>query len=213
MKYLKAFESEVSSGNASGKAGVGSIPFGRGYMQSGGNNGASGIVFTAVGEPSYTTYKSMKHSKKELKEKRRRLKMYKKFKKDSIISERIVEIDQSSWNWGSETNDENIGKYVIMNEFEKDAFASTRENKKELNDFVKNNSGKIVASKKSGVGVTYMIKYNNIPEYLKKYFVCFNFTNDAEHKYMRAIKRHNTIEFIGSKEECEIKISTKKYNL
>ncbi len=112
MKYLKSFESEISSGNASGKAGVGSIPFGRGYMQSGGNNGASGIVFTAVGEPSYTTYKSMKHSKKDMKEKRKRLKMFKKFRNEGFISEII---DQSSWNYGAETNDENIGKYVIMN--------------------------------------------------------------------------------------------------
>jgi len=211
MKYIKQFESEVSSGNASGKAGVGSIPFGRGYMQSGGNNGASGIVFTAVGEPSYTTYKSMKHSKKELKEKRRRLKMFKKFRNEGLISEKII--DQGSWNYGDETNDENIGKYVIMTEFEKDAFASTRENRKELNEFVENNSGKIVASKKSGVGITYMIRYDNIPEHLKKYFVMFDFAKDTEYKYMRAIKRHNTIEFIGTKNECDTKISAKKYNL
>lgn len=62
---MKIFESEVSSGNASGKAGVASLPFGKGYMQSGGNNGACGIEFTPSGEPSFKTYKSMKHSKKK----------------------------------------------------------------------------------------------------------------------------------------------------
>ena len=43
------------------------MPFGRGYYQSGYNNGACGIGFTPSGEPSFKTYKSMKHSKKKLK--------------------------------------------------------------------------------------------------------------------------------------------------
>ena len=213
MKYIKTFEEGISSGNASGKAGVGSIPFGRGYVQSGGNNGASGIVFTAVGEPSFTTYKSMKHSKKELKEKRRKLKMFKKFRNEDSISEKIVELDQSSWNYGSETNDENIGKYVILIEFEKFAFSSTNGFRKKLDSFVQNNSGQIVASRKSGSGISYMIKYENIPEYLNRFFVGFDFMNDKENKYMRVVKRRNTIEFIGTKEECDTKISAKKYNL
>jgi len=66
---MKINESEVSTGNASGKSGIPSIPFGRGYYQSGGNNGAPGVAFTPNGEPSYKTYKSMKHSKKNLKKK------------------------------------------------------------------------------------------------------------------------------------------------
>ena len=80
MKHIKLFESEVSSGNASGKAGVGSIPFGRGYFQSGANNGAPGITFTPEGEPSFKTYKSMKHSRKNVKEKIKKMNMMKKFK-------------------------------------------------------------------------------------------------------------------------------------
>lgn len=66
---MKRFESEVSSGNASGKAGVASLPFGRGFYQSGGNNGSFGIGFTPSSEPNFKTYKSMKHSKKNLKKK------------------------------------------------------------------------------------------------------------------------------------------------
>lgn len=72
---MKIFESEVSTGNASGKAGVPSIPFGRGFYQSG-NNGAFGTAFTPSGEPSATTYKSMKHSKKNLKKKMKHLKTF-----------------------------------------------------------------------------------------------------------------------------------------
>jgi len=213
MKYIKTFEEGISSGNASGKAGVGSIPFGRGYMQSGGNNGASGIVFTAVGEPSFTTYKSMKHSKKDLKEKRRKLKMFKKFKDKDIVTETIIPIDQISWNYGIINNDENIGKYIIMKKFETYAFKSTNGHRNELDEFIQNNIAKIILSRKSGVGITYMIKYKNIPEKLKDYFINCDFLNDEEKNYMLVIKRHNTIEFIGTKEECEIKISAKKYNL
>ena len=69
MKYLKRFnESEVSTGNASGKAGVSSLPFRGGYYKSG-NNGEFGTQFTPSEEPTFKTYKSMKHSKKNLKKK------------------------------------------------------------------------------------------------------------------------------------------------
>ena len=64
-------ESEATAGNSSGKAGTPSIPFGRGYYQSGYNNGACGVAFTPSGEPSFKTYKSMKHSKKKLKKMKR----------------------------------------------------------------------------------------------------------------------------------------------
>jgi hypothetical protein len=74
---MKIIESEVSTGNASGKGGGGSLPFGRGYYNFGINNGSSGIKFTPDGEPSFKTYKSMKHSKKEMK--KRNKKKMKKF--------------------------------------------------------------------------------------------------------------------------------------
>ena len=75
----KIFESEVSTGNASGKAGVASIPFGRGYYQSGANNGAPGIAFTPSGEPTFQTYKSMKHSKENIKRKKKKMKKFEEF--------------------------------------------------------------------------------------------------------------------------------------
>ena len=73
---MKKFESEVSTGNMTGKAGVSSIPFGRGYMQSGGNNGSCGVQFTPSSEPNFKTYKSMKHTKKKLK---RKMKKFEEF--------------------------------------------------------------------------------------------------------------------------------------
>lgn len=85
---MKINESEVSSGNASGKAGVASLPFGRGYYSSGGNNGAPGITFTPSGEPSYKTYKSMKHSKKNLK----KLKRFKEYINENISQKSLVNL-------------------------------------------------------------------------------------------------------------------------
>lgn len=69
---MKIFESEVSTGNMTGKGGGGSIPFGRGFYNYGGNNGEPGIAFTPASEPSFKTYKSMKHSKKEMKKRNKK---------------------------------------------------------------------------------------------------------------------------------------------
>jgi hypothetical protein len=85
MKHLKKFESEVSSGNASGKAGVSSLPFRGGFYKSG-NNGEFGTQFTPSEEPSFKTYKSMKHSKKNLKNKKKLMKKFEEFN-DQIIEE------------------------------------------------------------------------------------------------------------------------------
>ena len=70
-------ESEVSTGNASGKAGVASLPFGRGYYRVG-NSGEAGISFTPSGEKKLKTYKSSKHSKKELLKRKKKEKFLKK---------------------------------------------------------------------------------------------------------------------------------------
>lgn len=82
MIHLKKFEGvEVSSGNASGKAGVSSLPFARGYYQSGSCNGSPGISFTPDEEPNFKTYKSMKHSKNNVKKKIKYIKKFKNFDK------------------------------------------------------------------------------------------------------------------------------------
>jgi hypothetical protein len=82
---MKIYESEVSSGNASGKAGVASLPFNRGYYQSG-NSGSPGIQFTPNEEPSFKNYKNMKHSKKNVEKKREKMKKFKEFVKENYKS-------------------------------------------------------------------------------------------------------------------------------
>jgi len=93
---MKIFESEVSSGNASGKAGISSLPNNPsrgGYMVSGGNNGMPGITFTPSGEQrsnSYSDYVDKKDSKKHsintLKKieelKKKKMKKFKQFIKE-----------------------------------------------------------------------------------------------------------------------------------
>ena len=79
---------EVTSGNATGKAGTPSLPFGRGYYQSGANNGAPGINFTPDEEPSSKSYKSMKHSKKNVKKRIEKMKKFQDFVKENINNEK-----------------------------------------------------------------------------------------------------------------------------
>ena len=82
MKYIKKYESEVSSGNASGKAGVSSLPFNKGFYNYG-NTGEPGITFTPSSEPTIGSYKKMKHSKKNLKNK---MKKFKEFIKEDATA-------------------------------------------------------------------------------------------------------------------------------
>lgn len=78
MKHV--VESGIFSGNDTGKAGGAiAIPFGRGYMQSGGNNGSAGIQFTPSSEPTFKNYKQIKHKKKN---KLKKMKKFEEFLKE-----------------------------------------------------------------------------------------------------------------------------------
>jgi hypothetical protein len=79
---MKINESEVSTGSATGKAGIPSLPFGKGYYQSGGSNGEDGIHFTPYSEPELKSYKKAKHSKNELK----KMKKFKEFIKEDATT-------------------------------------------------------------------------------------------------------------------------------
>ena len=73
---MKKFEGvEVFQPSGGGKGGGASLPFNKGYYQSG-NNGDFGVKFTPSVEQSFKTYKSMKHSKKNLKRKMKKFKEY-----------------------------------------------------------------------------------------------------------------------------------------
>lgn len=81
----KIFESEVSTGNMSGKGDGASLPFGKGYYQSG-NTGKPGISFTPEGEEGIKTYKNSEHSKKKLKKKMKKMKKFKEFIKEDATA-------------------------------------------------------------------------------------------------------------------------------
>ena len=59
-KFQLFKESEVSSGNASGQGGGASLPFNKGYFQTG-NSDEPGITFTHTGEKKVKTFKSGEH--------------------------------------------------------------------------------------------------------------------------------------------------------
>ena len=81
----KIFEGqEVSSGNATGKGGGASLPFNKGYYQSG-NSGEPGITFTPTGEQTLKNFKGVKHSKKEMK-KRNKMKKFKEYNEDAAAT-------------------------------------------------------------------------------------------------------------------------------
>lgn len=86
ITVFKIFETEVSTGNATGKAGIPSLPFGKGYYDYGGNNGGFGINFTASSEPKLKSYKKVKHSKKNLKNKMKKMKKFKEFMNEDAVA-------------------------------------------------------------------------------------------------------------------------------
>jgi hypothetical protein len=79
MKAIK--ESEISVGNMSGKAGIPSLPFGKGFFHSG-NNGSFGTNFTPSGEPEFKTYKNLSKMKKR----NRKMKKFKEYNEDATAS-------------------------------------------------------------------------------------------------------------------------------
>ena len=69
MKYLKSIESELFVGNSTGVAGTPSIPFNKGYYQSG-NSNTSGINFSPSEEYTIKSYKKSIRNKKKKKMKK-----------------------------------------------------------------------------------------------------------------------------------------------
>lgn len=79
-KFKLFKEGEVSSGNASGKAGIASLPFNKGYY-SVGNNGQFGIGLTPTAEKEVSDYKKSIHSKKELLKRKKKEEFHKRVNK------------------------------------------------------------------------------------------------------------------------------------
>ena len=105
---MKKFEGvELTQGNTTGKAGVGSLPFNRGYYTSG-NDGSCGIQFTPNGEKRFGSYKSMKHSKKNI---RRKVKKFQNFVKENQITEDCATLGNSN-GMSTPGGNTNIGSMV-----------------------------------------------------------------------------------------------------
>ena len=116
-------------------------------------------------------------------------------------------ISVGMWQWGFDNKEPNLFKYVVMDEF---PLLNTRnDNLKELDSFVKNTPGQIVLASRNVNIISYMVKYENIPDHLKKWFATT--PQDSETKYLVAYGDY--INFIGTYEDCETYISSKKYNL
>jgi hypothetical protein len=146
---VKKFESEVSTGNASGKAGIASLPFGKGYYQSDGCDGSSGKQFTPNSEPRLKSYKKLKHSKKNMKNK---LKKFKDFVKEDATATAgntggmggVVAASPSSTpgdvagsTIGSGDIGATLGTYTIpINSIEKEKKNKKKKKKKEKNENV-----------------------------------------------------------------------------
>ena len=84
----------------------------------------------------------------------------------------------------------------------------------EINDFIENNIGQIfniVKFKNSRYGNTYYTKYNNIPSEIKVYFQYLMLENKL--CYYRGYDSSSIIEYSKNKENLEIILQAKKYNL
>lgn len=85
-----------------------------------------------------------------------------------------------------------IGDYVICND-----------NNLEVGEFIKNNIGQII---NISYGIHYYIKYDNIPDDIKKYF------NDSMPD-VRMMFREEVIHFSENKEKLKLLVTANKYNL
>lgn len=119
-------------------------------------------------------------------------------------------IGLGNWQWGIDNNEENIGKYVVV----KNYTSLSNIKNLELYTFIRNNIGQITLASKSSYGISYMVKYENIPHELKSHFS--QSPQDvprylAEPKYL--ICMYENFDCIGTYEECKLCVEANKYNL
>lgn len=122
---------------------------------------------------------------------------------------RFKDIGLGMWQWGIDNNEPNIGKYVILNEYTLSKEMS-KDTLIELDNFVKNNIGKIIYASKSGYGIHYCVRYENIPNMLSEYFS--QSVEDLTPRYLICTKE-NIIAISENYKDLEHIISANKYNL
>ena len=140
------------------------------------------------------------------------MKNYNEFLKEGLFSntrkelkKRMKEVGLGMWQWGIDNKEKNIGKFVIVGDYS----STTSTDSKDLYRFLQSNVGEITLASKSGYGISYMVKYDNIPPDLQHWFS----QNPVDYipRYLVCMDQH--LEFIGSYEECKTYIDAKTYNL
>jgi hypothetical protein len=150
------------------------------------------------------------------------MKKYKDFLKEGIfpnwkkdLNKRIKDIGLGMWQWGFDNNEKNIGKFVIVNSNERYTRSGSSGTvgivDNEIYNFLQKNIGEITMAwaSKSGCGISYMVKYDNIPNNLQTWFT--QNPSDMTPRYLVCMDQN--IEFIGTYDECDFYIEAKKYNL
>jgi hypothetical protein len=105
-------------------------------------------------------------------------------------------------------NDDNIGKFVVLNNYTFDIIEVEIKYREELINFINNNVGKITMAKLSGGEAFYDIQYDNIPNNLQEYFTPRTYDDNC--RYLIT----NKCDFISNNyETCNTYIISKKYNI
>jgi hypothetical protein len=107
-------------------------------------------------------------------------------------------------------NDDNVGKFVVLNDYPFDINDVKLKYRNDLIAFVKSNIGKIIKSTLGGGNAHYDIEYENIPTHLQNTFTTRYY--DLNPYYL--ISSEETIDYISDNyNDCLTYISAKKYNL
>ena len=106
-----------------------------------------------------------------------------------------------------------VGNYIIY----KDSKKSTCEVDILFDEFVANNIGKIYKKRKfasnltTGEGSGYLVEYDNIPKKIKDYF--HTETDNFNEPLIREAKKDEIIYWSKNKEDIEMILAAKKYNI
>ena len=105
-----------------------------------------------------------------------------------------------------------VGDYVICKE---DNGIAWTEYTKKVENFINGSVGridKIRKTTKSNQPNKYTIQYFNVPSEIKKAFFTFG-GKDLKDYRIRILSRKEIVYFSNNKEDCEVYLSSKKYNL
>jgi hypothetical protein len=104
-------------------------------------------------------------------------------------------------------NDNNIGKYVVLNEYTFNIDNVNIEKREKLINFIRNSVGRIIMAKLGGGQAFYDIEYENVPKDLIVYFT-------LRYNNKKFCLVNTEFDFISDNyEDCLVYISSNKYNL